>query len=224
MLRKLIVTNDGSHSISVPEMNVMYHSIHGAIRESQHVFIEAGLYAPGRSWRSDATRIFEMGFGTGLNALLTMIESEKQNQSIYYETLELYPLTVEEVKFLNYCNILGRDDLQESFVRFHECPWEQQIPIRPNFSFLKLRNNLLNFETSETFDLVFLDAFDPNTQPELWSEEVFRKMFSILNDGGILVTYSSKGSVRRAMQSAGFNVEKIAGPTGKREMVRAVKI
>lgn len=224
MLRKLIVTNDGSHSISVPEMNVMYHSIHGAIQESRHVFIEAGLYAPGRWRRPDATRIFEMGFGTGLNALLTLIESEKQNQSIYYETIELYPLTVEEVKLLNYCSIVGRDDLQESFERFHECAWDQQIPIRPNFSFLKRRDNLLNFETCETFDLIFFDAFDPNTQPELWSEEVFRKMVSVLSDGGILVTYSSKGSVRRAMQAAGFNVEKIAGPPGKREMVRAFKI
>lgn len=223
MERKLIVTRDGSHSIEVPDRDVTYHSVHGAIQESRHVFIEAGLNPSGRWERSDGLRIFEMGFGTGLNALLTLIESEKQKQNIYYETIELYPLKPDEVKLLNYCSILGRDDLQETFERFHECEWDEEVAIRPNFSFLKRRDNLLNFETAETFDLIYFDAFDPNAQSELWREEVFRKMFSFLNDGGILVTYSSKGSVRRAMQSAGFNVEKIAGPPGKREITRALK-
>jgi tRNA U34 5-methylaminomethyl-2-thiouridine-forming methyltransferase MnmC len=221
MEREIIYTGDGSHSICVPEMNVTYHSIHGAVRESRHVFIEAGFNVFGRLARPGGLRIFEMGFGTGLNALLTLIESEKQN--IYYETIELYPLKVEEAKLLNYSRILGRDDLQEPFERFHECEWDEGIAIRPSFSFLKRRDDLLTFETAETFDLIYFDAFGPNVQPELWTQQIFEKMFLILRPGGILTTYSSKGTIRRAMQSAGFRVEKLVGPLGKREIVRALK-
>lgn len=223
MEREIIYTGDGSHSICIPEMNVTYHSIHGAVRESRHVFIEAGFNAFGRLERPGGLRIFEMGFGTGLNALLTIIESEKQNLKIYYESIELYPLTDEEVKLLNYCSILGRDDLQKTFEWVHLCEWDEEIAIRPDFSFLKRRNNLLNFETSETFDLIYFDAFGPNVQPELWTQQIFEKMFLISRPGGILTTYSSKGTIRRAMQSAGFRVEKLVGPPGKREIVRALK-
>lgn len=223
MEREIIYTEDGSHSISVPEMNVTYHSIHGAIQESMHVFIEAGLNAPGRLERPDAVRIFEMGFGTGLNILLTLIESEKLNQNIHYETIEPYPLSPHEAKMLNYCNVLQRDDLQKTFERFHECEWDAEISICLNFSFLKRSSDLLSFETSEMFDLIYFDAFAPNVQPELWTQRIFEKMFSILRPGGILTTYCSKVTVRGAMQAAGFAVEKIAGPPGKREIVRAVK-
>jgi tRNA U34 5-methylaminomethyl-2-thiouridine-forming methyltransferase MnmC len=202
-------------------MNVTYHSIHGAIQESRHVFIEAGFKAVMALKAARRIHIFEMGFGTGLNALLTLIESEKQEGIIYYETVEDFPMDNEQSRSLNYCDKLQRNDLRIRFEQLHTCEWEKEIPITPNFIFKKTRVNLLNFETSKTFELIYFDAFDPNSQPELWTEEVFNKMFSILNPDGILVTYSSKGDVRRAMQSAGFSIDKIPGPPGKREMVRA---
>lgn len=232
MERKIIITADGSSSVAIPAMNVTYHSVHGAMQESGYVFIEAGLKGisplEAASW-TDSLRaarrlsIFEMGFGTGLNALLTLIESEKSEKMIYYETIELFPLDKEQFMSLNYCDKLQRNDLRIKFEQFHNCEWEKEIPIASNFIFKKTRSNLLNFETSKTFALIYFDAFDPNAQPELWTEEVFKKMFSILDPGGILVTYSSKGSVRRAMQVAGFSIEKIPGPPGKREMVRAYR-
>jgi tRNA U34 5-methylaminomethyl-2-thiouridine-forming methyltransferase MnmC len=222
MKQKLILTEDGSHSIEVPELDVTYHSIHGAIQESKHVFIEAGLSTVSNVLESlDTIRIFEVGFGTGLNALLTIIQAEKLNRKIYYEAIELFPLHLEEGRSLNYCRILYRNDLQTSFEQLHICDWEKEITITSKFRFRKTETNLLNFQTSETFDLIYFDAFAPNAQPELWTEKIFEKMFSFLQPGGILVTYSSKGSVRRAMQSAGFVVEKIPGPLGKKEIVRA---
>ena len=224
MQRKLIVTGDGSHSIKVVELGVIYHSIHGAIQESRHVFIEAGFHASGRSERPDTFNIFEVGFGTGLNALLTLIESEKQNLKTYYETIEAYPLTLDEAGQINYCSVLKREDLQKSFELLHECEWAKETVISANLSFKKTKANLLNFEISGTFELIYFDAFDPNAQPELWTQEIFEKMFSMLRPRGILTTYSSKGTVRRAMQAAGFIVEKIPGPPGKREIVRAVKV
>jgi tRNA U34 5-methylaminomethyl-2-thiouridine-forming methyltransferase MnmC len=230
MQRKLILTKDGSHSIEVPELNVTYHSIHGAIQESGHVFIEAGFKGSVGLKQADPICIFEMGFGTGLNALLTLIEAEKLNRKISYEAIELFPLDYEQVKLLNYCEQLQRNDLQPLFEEMHNCAWGKKISIRENFTFKKSKASLINFETSETclsgrqaFDLIYFDAFDPNVQPELWTKEVFEKMFSILKSGGILVTYSSKGEVRRAMQAAGFIVEKLPGPPGKREIVRGRK-
>ncbi|HET9824625.1 MAG TPA: tRNA (5-methylaminomethyl-2-thiouridine)(34)-methyltransferase MnmD [Chitinophagaceae bacterium] len=224
MQRKLILTNDGSDSLAVPDMGVTYHSVHGALQESRHVFIASGLYASDRFRRSDTLHIFEMGFGTGLNALLILVESERVSQKIYYETVELFPLHLDEVKMLNYCNIMGRNDLEEIFARLHTCEWEKEIEITSNFVLKKIKVDLASFHPTRQFDLVFFDAFDPNAQPELWTEKIFKKMFVMLKPGGILTTYSSKGTVRRAMQSAGLTVDKIPGPPGKREIVRATKI
>jgi tRNA U34 5-methylaminomethyl-2-thiouridine-forming methyltransferase MnmC len=221
--KKIIITEDGSSSISIPKINVTYHSVHGAIQESNHVFIEAGLKSVRPLVTASRINIFEMGFGAGLNALLTLIESEKSEQKIYYETIELLPLNNEEIKSLNYCEQLRRNDLQKIFEQMHYCDWEKEITITHNFIFKKIKTSLLNFQTSESFELIYFDAFDPNIQPELWTKEIFEKMFSILNPGGILVTYSSKGEVRRAMQAIGFSVEKIQGPQGKREIIRAGK-
>jgi tRNA U34 5-methylaminomethyl-2-thiouridine-forming methyltransferase MnmC len=224
MQRKLILTSDGSHSIEIPGSGVTYHSIHGAIGESKHVFIEAGLKSVRPLAAARRIGIFEMGFGTGLNALLTLIEAEKLNLKIHYETIEIFPLNNEMIKSLNYCEQLERSDLQTVFENLHTCEWEKEITITPNFLFKKSRTNLLNFGTpgtSGTFELIYFDAFDPSVQPELWKKEIFDKMFSLLQPGGLLVTYSSKGDVRRSMQSAGFNVEKLPGPPGKREITRA---
>ena len=219
MQRKLILTSDGSHTISLPGLNATYHSIHGAIQESRHVFIEAGLKS-GTPAKAGNLNIFEVGFGTGLNALLTVIEAEKLQTGIYYETVEQFPLDSHETSLLNYCKQLGRDDLQPLFERLHHCEWEKEIQLKPDFIFKKSQIDLLTFGTSGTFELIFFDAFAPNVQPELWTKDIFEKMFAMLEPGGVLVTYCSKGDVRRAMQAAGFIVEKLPGPKGKREIVR----
>lgn len=225
MKREIIITADGSHSISVPEMDATYHSIHGAIQESLHVFIEAGL--KNLTLTETKPKVFEAGFGTGLNALLTLIEAERLQREIYYETIEQFPLDGNEFRSLNYCKQLGREDLQPVFEQLHRCDWEKQINLTRDFTFKKSKINLLSLpvrqtgiETPETFDLIYYDAFAPNVQPELWTKEIFEKMFSMLRPGGILVTYCSKGDVRRAMQAVGFAVEKLPGPKGKREMIR----
>ena len=224
MERKIILTEDGSHTISIPEMGVTYHSIHGAIQESQHVFIEAGLHYVSDILKvSDTVRIFEMGFGTGLNALLTYLKAEKSQLKIYYETIEPLPLNKEEVRSLNYCQQLNRSDLQSVFKKFHFCEWKKEIQLSSIFVFKKSINKLINHLPNKSFSLIYFDAFDPNIQPELWTKEVFKKLFSIIESNGILVTYSSKSDVRRAMQAAGFKVEKIPGAKGKREMIRAIK-
>ena len=226
MERKTIITADGSSSVAIPSMNVTYHSVYGAIRESSHVFIGAGLNYF-RSLHKDSKKqrlaIFEMGFGTGLNALLTLIESEHNGPQIFYETVELYPLESMQVEGLNYCAQLNRNDLQGKFGQMHRAGWEKEVRITPQFILKKSKVDLLDLQPTRTFEVIYFDAFDPGVQPELWSKEIFQKMFSILEPGGILVTYSSKGDARRAMIFAGFDIEKIPGPPGKREMIRAVR-
>jgi tRNA U34 5-methylaminomethyl-2-thiouridine-forming methyltransferase MnmC len=217
---KIIMTKDGSHSISIPEMNVTYHSIHGAIQESKHVFIEAGLNASGRFHRPDALNILEVGFGTGLNALLTLIEAINDKFPIRYSALEPYPLKEQEYNSLNYCEVLNTPSLQSLFKQLHIGDWEKEIKVNPYFTLLKSNQSLLNFTTNKRYDLVYFDAFAPAAQPELWTTEVFEKLYAMMSANGILVTYCSKGDVRRAMLSAGFSVEKIPGPVGKREMIR----
>jgi tRNA U34 5-methylaminomethyl-2-thiouridine-forming methyltransferase MnmC len=232
MKRLPVITKDGSHTISIPEMNVTYHSIHGAIQESMHVFIEAGLKAirplsvvsnSGQRDHVGEVRIFEMGFGTGLNALLTLIESEEAKQSTYYYSVELFPLNNEEVSQLNYCNELHRPGLQPVFEQLHACEWEKDIRITDHFTIHKINADLITLSTDQHFNLIYYDAFAPGAQPELWTTVVFEKLYNLLMPGGILVTYCSKSDVQRAMKAAGFSIEKIPGPMGKREMIRAIK-
>ena len=222
MQRQPIITKDGSHTISIPEMNVTYHSHHGAIQESMHVFINAGLKYVSGNLPKTGISIFEMGFGTGLNALLSFIEAEKNQVKIHYTTVELFPLQEHEITSLNYCEQLHRKDLEPVFHQLHQSEWEKDIHISPYFTIHKTKASLLNFTTSKFFNLIYYDAFAPSAQPELWTKQVFEKLFLMLMPGGVLVTYCSKGDVRRAMQAAGFGVEKIQGPPGKREMVRAL--
>jgi len=220
--RKIILTEDGSHSISVPDLNVTYHSIHGAIQESMHVFIEAGLrFWSGHSQWADRYKIFEMGLGTGLNALLTAIEAEEKKSKIRYTAVEQFPISIEEARTLNYTEYLDHEKL---FQQIHESSWIERVIISEYFILQKEKISLLNFSAAERFNLIYYDAFAPNAQPELWTKEIFEKLFQMLEPNGILVTYCSKGDVRRAMMSAGFGVEKLKGPPGKREMLRAVKI
>ncbi len=227
------MTSDGSHTISISEMNVTYRSVHGAIQESLHVFIEAGLnrispvcstlYDPVHPNRPEPIRILEIGFGTGLNALLTLIESDKLKHPIQYRAVELFPLDMEEVLELNYCEQPGRSHYQILFEKLHQSEWNKDISITPFFIIHKTNSDFITFSTAQSFNLVYFDAFAPAAQPELWTKEVFEKLYNMMFAGGILVTYCCKGDVRRAMQAAGFNTEKIPGPPGKREMLRAGK-
>ncbi len=223
MDRQLVLTKDGSHTLEVPGMNATYHSIHGAIQESMHVFIEAGLRNHGTG---KPVRIFEMGFGTGLNALLTLIEAEASKFTAHYTTVELFPLKPAEITSLNYCTQLQREDLQLLFEQLHLAEWEKDLAITSYLTIHKSLSNLIDFSPVESFkpcDLIFYDAFAPSVQPDLWTTSIFEKLYRLLLPGGALLTYCSKADVRRSMQAGGFSIEKIPGPWGKREMVRAWK-
>lgn len=217
------MTEDGSHSISIPEWNVTYHSLHGAIQESKHVFIEAGLNFFLDQFSSEPISILEVGFGTGLNALLTAIEIENSETNVYYVALEAFPISAEEADTLNYCEQLKRKDLQEDFIRMHKCEWNKSLAVTENVLMHKSNTTLQGFEHKTAFDIIYYDAFAPSSQPELWTKEIFQKLFNLLKPNGVLVTYCSKGDVRRAMIAAGFSVKKLPGPPGKREILRAVK-
>ena len=222
MQRNLIVTKDGSHSVAIPEWEVSYHSVYGAVQESMHVFIESGL----KYWftkHTSASRcvIFEMGFGTGLNALLSILEAKRQQRKIMYETVEAFPLEESITQKLNYCEALHQGFWQPVFDSLHSGEWNSTQHITNFFSFRKIRSLLADYTPGEPIDIIYYDAFAPVAQPELWTKEVFERMLNMLAPDGILVTYCSKGDVRRALQAAGFSVEKIAGPPGKREMIRA---
>jgi tRNA U34 5-methylaminomethyl-2-thiouridine-forming methyltransferase MnmC len=219
--REVMITADGSVTIAIPELNVTYHSKHGAIQESMHVFIEAGLRP--LLHKQETIAIFEMGFGTGLNALLTLVEATKHQQKINYHTVEAFPLEKEMVAQLNYCEQLQQPELNPLFNELHASPWNEPIHLSPWFTFQKNHTTLFNLSTFQPVNLIYYDAFAPNAQPELWTAEAFTQLFNMLTAEGILVTYCSKGDVRRAMQAAGFLIEKIPGPPGKREMVRATK-
>ena len=219
--RSIITTTDGSHTVEIPELHVTYHSRHGAVQESMHVFIEAGLrHVLHRENIPIPLRIFEMGLGTGLNALLTVMEAKKQQALIHYTAVEAYPLQEEEWQALNY----GGDEQQKQWLQqIHEAPWYKEVVISDYFTFRKDKKKLDDFFSAERFNLIYYDAFAPRAQPELWTKEVFMQLYTLLEPGGVLVTYCSKSDVRRAMITAGFTVEKIPGPQGKREMLRATR-
>ena len=220
MKKELIITKDGSHTILLPHLNVTYHSNNGAIQESNHVYIQAGLDFVAEI-KQTPIRIFEMGFGTGLNALLTCLWVEEHSIPVQYTAIELNPLTTEEGLALNYPSLL--DDIHQYSHKIQAAEWEVEHSISSYFQLTKQQISLLDYEPSTKFNLIYFDAFDPNTQPALWTTDVFIKLFNMLGDNGVLVTYSSKSDVRRSMVAAGFTVEKLQGPPGKREMVRAVK-
>lgn len=225
MERNIIPTADGSVTISIPASGVTYHSKHGAIQESMHVFIGAGLHY---MIRKDIThkplRILEMGFGTGLNVLLVLQESIRTGLPVHYESIEAFPLENVVYSRLNYCEQLQAPELQPLFMQLHDSSWETTHAITSQFSFVKRNTSLEKFAGNSEVDLIFYDAFAPSAQPELWTVDVFKKLYALLSPGGVLTTYCSKGDVRRAMMAAGFNIEKIPGPPGKREMVRAGKL
>lgn len=221
MERIIQPTADGSHTIAIPGMQVTYHSKHGAIRESKHVFIDAGL-KPLLQQGLETVCVLEMGFGTGLNALLTAMHNP-EGKTIQYVAIEAYPVEQIICAALNYCEQLQVPELDPFFRQLHSAEWNQQVAVAPAFTLQKIHCRLQEYQPEQTFHLVYYDAFAPNAQPELWSIDIFRKIFNSLQADGVLVTYCSKGDVRRALIAAGFTVEKIPGPPGKREMLRAIK-
>lgn len=218
MNRDIIVTADGSHTIKDNDLNVTYHSTHGAIAESQHVYIETGL----KHIQKKKLSILEIGFGTGLNALLTLIHADNDHSEILYEGVEPYPLDDVQVHALNYLSVLEREEYRGKFLSMHSCEWNSWNKISENFHLKKVKEDVLHAQLSSKYDLVYFDPFDPLSQPEIWTRKVFEKIFCCMNAGGILVTYSSKSVVRRELLAVGFVVEKVSGPHGKREIVRAM--
>ena len=223
MERKIIKTGDGSVTIHLPEWDEQYHSKHGAVQEARHVFLKMGLHHFLEKNNKNELSILEIGFGTGLNAFLTLLEAEKLNQKIRYTGVEAYPVAKEEVELLNYPKTCDAEEQKDCFQKLHETEWEEEFRISEYFRLKKQEKKFDELEDEELYDLIYFDAFGARVQPELWTEEIFARMFKALKNNGILVTYAAKGSVRRAMIATGFLVEKLPGPPGKREMLRAVK-
>lgn len=227
MKRIIEKTDDGSATLFVPELDEHYHSTKGARTESQHIFIDMGLKASVAA----SPRILEIGFGTGLNAWLTLKEAERSCREVHYTGLELYPLAWEMVEQLGYIPSSEQQHDAELFKQLHTAPWEKEIRLTPHFTLLKQETdaNLLKAETDidklSSFDVIYFDAFAPEKQPEMWSQELFNRLYVLLNNDGILTTYCAKGIIRRMLQAAGFIVERLPGPPGgKREILRARKL
>ncbi|NNL80024.1 MAG: tRNA (5-methylaminomethyl-2-thiouridine)(34)-methyltransferase MnmD [Flavobacteriaceae bacterium] len=222
MKRQIVITGDGSATIQIEDWKEQYHSMHGAIQESEHVFINSGLKQCLNIIDSDPIKILEFGFGTGLNALLTFQEIERHTIDVEYTTIEAYPISEEEIAALNYSDLLGMGS--DVLLSFHNAEWEKDVKLSPSFTLRKTKSHFQSFHSEDRFTLVYYDAFGARVQPELWERSIFEKIYNLLEVDGILVTYSSKGSVRRAMEDIGFKVERLKGPPGKRHMLRASKI
>lgn len=240
---KLIITADGSHSLYIEGLNEHYHSIHGAIQESKHVFINAGLKQKLSSLKvlpfgkiepfndgthSSQLNILEIGLGTGLNALLTFNETNQSAVNINYTALEAFPINISLASELNYVDLLNSElynlQLASVFKQIHNSEWEKEILLSENFTINKIKNTLQHVAFNNTYDLIYFDAFGPPVQHEMWTEEMFAKIYNVTKPEGVLVTYCAKGEVKRILKRVGFIVESLPGPPGKREMVRAKKI
>lgn len=212
-------TGDGSLTLYSGQFDETYHSVHGAITESQHVFIHQGF----DSLALSEIHVFEMGFGTGLNAYLTYLRAKELNKRVYYYSVERFPVAKEVTDNLKYPMVLGFAD-DPVFETLHSAPWGQMIRIDPCFSLYKIKADILEYTPDFNYNLVYFDAFSPKHQGELWSVELFEKIYHHMLKGGVLTTYCAKGQVRRNLQQAGFQVERLPGPPGKREMLRGIKI
>ena len=220
----LFLTEDGSHSVYSDELGVSYHSKHGAIQETQHVFINAGLNFILQQSPTEIN-ILEIGFGTGLNAFMTFLESERQPilATINYFTIEAYPLSIEQVFELNYVEQLEAARYEDVFLKMHSSDWSETHPLSKRFNFRKLLMNFEDIDFQNHMDLVYFDAFAPDVQPQLWEEDLMAKIFNALRLQGALTTYCAKGVVKRTLKTVGFSIESLSGPPGKREMTRAIK-
>lgn len=219
MKREILTTKDGSTTIHIVDWNESYHSRHGAIQEANHVFIKNGLHLIS----SDDVSIMEIGFGTGLNAFITYLESNRLQKRVHYIGVEAYPISAQEIESMNYADELNAQSDATIFDAMHNSSWEIPTLLSESFTLTKKKMFFQDINDVEAFDLIYFDAFGYDVQPELWSTEIFRAMYKALKPNGILVTYAARGIVKRSMIEVGFTVEKLAGPPGKREMFRALK-
>jgi tRNA U34 5-methylaminomethyl-2-thiouridine-forming methyltransferase MnmC len=209
----IVDTADGSQTLYRPDINEHYHSLHGAVRESRHVYIDAGW----KQCSQPHIHVLEMGFGTGLNAFLTALEAAEQGIGVSYTALEKYPLPPETLRALDYAE-------HPLFRQIHAATWEKPVALSPFFTLRKIETDFRNFRfDTDSYDVVYYDAFAPGKQAEVWSQELFDALFRAMHPAGILTTYCAQGAVRRRMRQSGFLVERIPGPPGKREMLRARK-
>lgn len=220
MKLQLINTSDGSHTIYVPDLNEQYHSVNGAITESNYVYLENGFLF----YTGDKPTVFEVGFGTGLNSLLTALASEQLKKVTTYYSVEKFPLEKELVNQLNYGERLSKKALN-LFHKIHDCEWNTKVKISEHFYLNKINNDLIevDYDLLEPFNIIYFDAFGPDKQPEMWTSEIFQKISDKTLDKGIFVTYSAKGEVRRKLTACGFEMERLPGPPGKNQMLRGIK-
>lgn len=213
-------TEDGSNTIYLPEMNEHYHSTKGAMTESKYIFIEQGF----NHCDKKSVNILEIGFGTGLNAILTFIEADKINKETIYDSIEKYPLGKVFVDELNYVSIIGEEN-RLRFDDIHNCLWDKDVKLSQFFTLHKINGDLTSHIFERNYDIIYFDAFAPEKQPEMWTQQIFDQMYHLLNKGGILTTYCAKGVIRRMLQASGFKLERLQGPpNGKREILRATKL
>lgn len=225
MNRQIITTADGSKTIQLVDLEEQYHSIHGALQESQHVYINQGLLHFYHLFKEKKNNIsiLEIGFGSGLNAMTTLVEAKNTNIQINYVGVEAYPISKDEVFKLNYGEQFTLENSIQLFNDIHSCSRDKPYEIISGFTLEKQQKFFSEITDTDAYHIIYFDAFGARVQPELWTEDIFSIMYEALKEEGILVTYSAKGSVRRAMQAVGFIVERIPGPPGKREMLRATK-
>lgn len=224
MKRHIITTADGSSTIQIEDWNEQYHSIHGAIQEANHVYIKHGLLffiADHEPAETAEISILEIGFGTGLNALLTFFKSEELAKTINYVGVEAFPVSAEELQQLNYTSEIA--DSKAIFKALHETPWEESHEISEVFQITKQQKFFKDISEENAYDIIYFDAFGARVQPELWTEDIFKLMYNALRPNGVLTTYAAIGRVKRILLSLGFEVERLPGPPGKRHMLRAVK-
>lgn len=222
MKRKIITTADGSKTIHIEDWNEQYHSKHGAIQEAQHVFIKEGLQHYSANNKSTSIDILEIGFGTGLNAFLTLLEADNIKSKINYVGVEAYPVSMDDISQLNYVELISADN-ETVFNKLHTVSWGKEHEITSKFKLQKRQQFFSEIKDNNAFDLIYFDAFGARVQPELWLKSIFEKMYKALKPNGVLVTYAAIGEVKRNMKALGFIVERLKGPPGKRHMLRATK-
>ena len=212
-------TEDGSRTLYVPEMDEHYHSVKGALTEAEHIFINMGL----KQSPAETPYVFEVGFGTGLNAFLTLLEAERQQRHVYFTSIEKYPVAADTIKAMNYPELISPTHAK-AYYDMHEAAWNQAVDITPWFTLTKVHADLTTYTFEEQIDVVYFDAFAPEKQSEMWSEQIFAKIYDAMSHRGILTTYCAKGVIRRMLQAAGLKMERLAGPPGgKREILRGTK-
>ena len=217
---QIINTSDGSHTIYLPEMDEQYHSVNGAITESNYVYIVKGY----NYQKCNSPKVFEIGLGTGLNCLLTALEAEKDKRKTLYASIEKYPLEKKITDRLNFGALISKE-AQILFNKIHECPWNELVCISKYFSLKKIKADLTdyNFGDHEKYDVIYFDAFGPDKQPEMWTPLIFNKISMVTATDGVFVTYSAKGEVRRQLAASSFEMERLPGPPGKNQMLRGIK-